>query len=190
MRRTLSALLVVLIGLEPAWLQAQQAGAAGANPQSPRPQARAVSTAQPASADVPDIDALGMSFERIKRLLADRPPSSSQSPLKLNYYVEVVALAPRLQLFTREELAPTGAIPWGAPTHADIVNLLTPIEFRSPTVPISSLAIVGIMKLAKWQAERMKRQKAEEDRRKRDDEERKRQKALEDSGLVVVKPPR
>jgi len=190
MRRILAALLVVLIGLQPAWLHAQQAGAAGAQAQSPRVQTPAASTPQSASTDVPDIDALGMSFERIKRLLADRPPSNSQSLLKLHYYVEVVALAPRLQLFTREELAPTGVIPWGAPTHADIVNLLTPVEFRSPSVPISSLAIAGIVKLVQWEAARMKRKKAEEDRKKRDEEELKRQKALQDSGLVVVKPPK
>jgi hypothetical protein len=190
MRRILAALLVLLIGLQPALLHAQQAGAAGAQAQSPRAQTPTASTPQSALTDVPDIDALGVSFERIKRLLADRAPSENKSPLKLNYYVEVVALAPRLQLFTREELAPTGVIPWGAPTHADIVSFLTPVEFRSPTVPVSSLAILGIMKLAEWEAGRVKRKKAEEDRKKRDEEERKRQQALQDSGLVVVKPPK
>ena len=136
---------------------------------------------------MPDIEALGVSFDRIKRLLADRAPTADKNGLKLNYYVEVVALAPRLQLFTREELAPRGVIPWGAPTHADIVNLLTPVEFRSPRVDVGSLAILGLIKLAQWEAERMKRYRAEEDRRKRNEEERRRQKALEESGLVVVK---
>jgi hypothetical protein len=191
MQRILAALLVLLIGLQPTLLHAQQSGAASAQAQSPRAQTPAASTSQSAPTDVPDIDALGVSFERIKRLLADRAPSENKSPLKLNYYVEVVALAPRLQLFTREELAPTGGpIPWGPPTHADILSLLTPIEFRSPTVPVSSLAILGIMKLAEWEAARMKRIKAEEERKKRDEEERKRQKALQESGLVVVKPPK
>jgi len=187
MRRILATLLVFLTGLQPALLYAQQEGAQA---QSPPAQTPAPSTPQSASTDVPNIDALGVSFERIKRLLADRAPSDTRSPLKLNYYVDVVALAPRLQLFTREEVAPTGVIPWGAPTHADILNLLTPVEFRSPRVPVGSLVILGIMKLAEWEAARMKRYRAEEDRKKRNEEERKRQKALEDSGVVVVKPPK
>jgi len=186
MRRILSALLAFMIGIQPALLRAQQPGADGqqAIPQGPK---TAQSASPPAAGAVPDIDALGVSFDRIKRLLADRAPTANQNGLKLNYYVEVMALAPRLQLFTREELAPRGVIPWGAPTHADIVNLLTPIEFRSPRVDVGSLAILGIIKLAQWEAERMKRYKAEEARRKQNEDERRRQKALEESGLVIVK---
>lgn len=189
MRRTLSALLAFMIGVQPAFLRAQQAGADGqpAIPQAPK---TAESASPPAARAVPDIDALGVSFDRIKRLLADRAPTANKNGLRLNYYVEVVALAPRIQLFTREDLAPRGVVPWGAPTHADIVNLLTPVEFRSPRVDVGSLAILGIMKLAQWEAERMKRFRAEEDRRRRNEEERRRQKALEESGLVIVKTPK
>jgi len=189
MRRTLTILLASVIGIQPALLHAQQPGAVGqqAPPEAQTPSASASQTTSP---NVPDIDALGVSFDRIKRLLADRAPSENKSGLKLNYYVEVVALAPTIQLFTREELAPRGVIPWGGPTHADIVNLLTPIEFRSPRVDVSTLAILGIMKLAQWEADRMKRYKADEARRKENEEERRRQKALEESGLVVIKPPK
>ena len=190
MRRVLTALLVSLIGLQPAMLHARQAGAPAAQASPSRPQTPAPSNPPSASTAVPDIDALGVSFDRIKRLLADRAPSENTSPLKLNYYVEVVALAPRLQLFTPQDLAPTGIIPWGAPTHADIVRLFTPVAFSSPRMPVGSLVVLGIMKLAEWEAARIKRYNAEEDRRKRNEEERKRQKALEDSGLVIVKPPK
>ena len=191
MRRILAALLVLLIGLQPVLLHARQALAADAQPaQSPGGPTPAASSPQSAPAAVPNIDALGVSFDRIKRLLADRAPSNSKSPLKLNYYVEVMALAPRLELFSREELSPSGPIPWGPPNHADIVSLLTPVEFRSPRVPVSSLAILGIMKLAEWDAARAKRFQEEQERLKRNEEERKRQKALEDSGLVVIKPPK
>ncbi|MEI6669355.1 MAG: hypothetical protein WCP29_14480 [Acidobacteriota bacterium] len=188
MRRTLAIQLVLLIGLQPAWLSARQADPQAA--QTPRSEGRprsASPTQPPVGADS-DIAALGMSFDRIKRILADQAPSTGKTPLKLNYYVEVVALAPIIQLFSREDLAPTGPMPWGAPTHADIVRQLTPVAFRSPGVPIGALAIVGIMKLAQWEAARARRQKAEEDRRQRDDEERARQKALQESGLIVKHP--
>jgi hypothetical protein len=190
MRRMMAALLVLLVGLQPTALLAQQAAQSPAPASAPLtpPQVPATQAA-PSSKDVPDINALGVSFDRIKQLLGEKKPTDDKNGLKLNYYVEVVALAPRLQLFTREELAPGGGVvPWGAPTHADIVNMLTPIEFRSPRVDVSSLAILGIMKLAQWEAERMKRYKAEEARRKQNEEERRRQKALEESGLVIVKP--
>ena len=201
MRRTLAAFLTLVIGLQPALLLAQQPVADKRQLPSEAPQTASTQPSQPAQAQppattsapqpaqsaVPDIDALGISFDRIKRLLADRAPTENKSGLKLNYYVEVVALAPTIQLFTREDLSPRGVIPWGAPTHADIVRLLTPVEFRSPRVDVGSLAILGIMKLAQWEAARMKRHKAEEERRKRNEEERRRQKALEESGLVIIK---
>ena len=190
MRRVLAALLVLLTGLQPALLHAQPAGAANGQTPPSRTQAPAASTPQSALADQPDIEALGLSFDRIKRLLADRAPSDKKSPLKLNYYVEVVALAPRLQLFTPEDLAPGGIVPWGAPTHADIVRLFTPVAFSSPRMPVGTLVVLGIMKLAEWEAARVARYKAEEERRRNNEAERLRQKALEDSGLVVVKTPK
>jgi hypothetical protein len=187
MRRILAAMLVVLIGVQPSLLRAQQSSEAGAPRPSPPPQTPGTSTPQSAATGVPDVAALGLSFDRIKRLLADRAPSETKSTLKLNYYVEVVALAPRIQLFTREDLAPRGVVPWGAPTHADIVRILTPVEFRAPTVPIGSLAVLGILKLVEWETARMKRQKAEDERAKRNEDERKRQKALEGTSAIIVK---
>lgn len=191
MHRVLAALLVLVVGVQPALLHARQVDATGAQAQPLQVRTPASPTPQTPSTSVPDIEALGLSFDRIKRLLADRAPSQNKSPLKLNYYVEVVALAPTIELFTREELAPgAGVIPWGPPTHADIVRLLTPIEFRSPRVDVSSLAILGIMKMAQWEAARVKRYQAEQERLERNEAERRRQKALEDSGLVIVKSPK
>jgi hypothetical protein len=191
MRRTLAALLVVLlaIGLGPSVALAQRSGTPVASAPPSDGQAQASPARPTASAGAPDIDALGVSFDRIKRLLADRAPSGTKSALKLNYYVEVMALAPTIQLFTREDVAPgRGVIPWGAPTHGDIVSLLTPVEFRSPRVPVSALVIQSIIKLAQWDAARVARYKAEQERLRVNEEERRRQKALEESGLVVAKP--
>jgi hypothetical protein len=68
------------------------------------------------------------------------------------------------------------------------VSLLTPVEFRSPRVPVSALVIQSIIKLAQWDAARVARYKAEQERLRVNEEERRRQKALEESGLVVAKP--
>jgi 1,4-dihydroxy-6-naphthoate synthase len=189
MRRVLAALVAFVVGVQPGLLLAQSGGAAATAPSSQSKSTVASSPATLSSKPVPDIDAMGVSFDRIKRMLGDRPPSDDKQGLKLNYYVEVMGLAPAIQLFTPQDLAPTGRIPYAAPTHRDILDVLTPIQYRSPSIPVGSLAIAAIIKLAQWEANRVKRLKAEDERKLREDEERRRQKALEESGLVVIKPP-
>ena len=154
-------MLAFFIGLEPSLLLARQAGAAS----SPPPAAAAGPPA-------PSLEAMGISFERVKRELGDRAPSTNETPLKLNYYVEVTALAPRIVLFTPQELT-AGPVPGGPPTHWEMVAHVTRPEFRSPSVPISSLAIMAVAKLVQWEADRLKRKKAEEELRKRNEELRK-----------------
>ena len=121
----------------------------------------------------PSVESMGVSFDRIKRELRQRPPSTAEGLLKLDYYVEVMALAPQIELFTPEQWS-MGPAPGGPPTHWDMVNdVFTRPEFRSASVPIGSIAIMGLVKLAQWQARVDKRRKAEEERRKRNDELRK-----------------
>jgi hypothetical protein len=157
MRRTLAVCLTISLATPP-----MAAGAA----QSPPPQAGPVRA-------TPSIESLGVSFERIKRELGEKPPSSHRTPLKLDFYVEVTAFAPRIQLFTPEELR-AGPVPGGPPTHWEMVDTLwTKPEFRAPAVPISSLAIMGIAKLIQWQAQQAKKRKAEEERQRNLEELRK-----------------
>ncbi len=165
MRTALVVLLALAIGLQPVLVCADaQTQTSGGNPRPPDqkspPETR------------PSVEALGLSLDRIKRELGDRPATPDENGLKLDFYVEVFALAPPIPIFQPGELT-TGPVPWGAPTHADILNVVTPQAFRSPTVPISSLAIMGIAKLIQMEADRAKRRKAEEERRKRNEELRK-----------------
>jgi hypothetical protein len=161
MRRALVSLLAFVIGLEPALLQSQQAGAAPGQP--------------PASATGPpeaSLDAMGISFQRIKRELGDRAPSTNATPLRLNYYVEVTALAPPILLFSPQELV-AGPVPGAPPTHWDMLAHVTRPEFRAPLVPVSTLAFIAVAKQAQWEADRRKRRKAEEALRARQEELRK-----------------
>jgi hypothetical protein len=182
MQRVLAWVLACLVGFQPAMLWAQAGGAPGAQgaPAAQRPAA----TAQ---APPPSIDALGVSFERIKRGLRLAPASTAKTPLKLEFYVEVQGIAPPILIFQPGELA-TGPVPYGAPTHSDILDLFTPIEFKSPTVPISSIAIMGIQKLLAWESNRARERRAEEARQKRIEAERLRQQKLKES--LVVSPPK
>jgi hypothetical protein len=182
MRRVLACVLACLVGLQPAIVWAQQ-GAAGSSsvsqPKSPPDPAQ--------NQPPPSFDSLGVSFERIKRGLRLTPASTAKTPLRLEFYVEVQGTAPSILLFQPGELA-TGPVPYGAPTHSDILDLFTPIEFKSPTVPISSIAIMGLAKLIQWETNRARERRAEEARQKRIDAERLRQQRLKES--IVVSPPK
>jgi hypothetical protein len=158
MRRRVAILLVASLAGQPLLLAAQAPASAS--------QQSIVRISEP----LPTVEALGVSFDRIKRELHVVPASTSKAPLKLDYYVEVLGIAPTIQLFTPEELR-GGPVPGGAPTHAEMLReVWTKPEFKAPSVPISSIAIMGIMKLAQWQAEQAKKRKAEAERKAREEE--------------------
>ena len=182
MRRVLACVLACLVGLQPAIVWAQQGAAGSASGAQPKPPPAPTQNQPP-----PSFDDLGVSFERIKRGLRLTPASTAKTPLRLEFYVEVQGTAPPILLFQPGELA-TGPVPYGAPTHSDVLELFTPIEFRSPTMPLSTIAIMGIQKLLAWESNRAREQRAEDARQKRIEAERLRQQRLKES--LVVSPPK
>jgi hypothetical protein len=183
MRRVLACVLACLVGLQPAAVRAQQGSAPGTSAtQTPAPPAR-----DDSGQGVPSIDSLGLSFARIKRELRMLPPSTVKTPLKLEYYVEVQGLMPPLPIFRPGELT-TGPVPYGAPTHSDMMDHVTPEAFKSGTVPVSGLAIMGIAKLIQWEAQRAREERLAKKRQAEIDEERERQRRLKES--LVAGPPK
>ena len=178
MRRVLATVLACLVGLQPAAVGARQGSTPGA----------AAAQTQPAPAHaVPSVESLGMSFDRIKRELRILPPSTAPTALKVEYYVEVQGLMPALPLFRPGELT-TGPVPLGAPTHWDMMDHVTPLAFKSPTIPVSAIAIMGIQMLLKWEVARAREERLAKKRQAELDEERERQKRLKAS--LVVSPPK
>lgn len=94
---------------------------------------------QEASAPV-DPAKLGVSLEHIRIQLAVKPAAKT-SGLKIQETIEVVGVAPKIELWNPEtaKLA-TGPVPWGAPTHRDFIDLVTPKEFK--TYPMDMNALV------------------------------------------------
>ncbi|MBI1875385.1 MAG: hypothetical protein HYZ58_10700 [Acidobacteria bacterium] len=99
--------------------------------------------AAPAAAQEPpaqntklDVDELPISIDRIQRKLA-QAPSSSQSALKLEFYVEVVGRAPRIDVFGSFDVR-NGPVPRAGVTHRDFLDLVTPQEFRSPPMDLTA----------------------------------------------------
>ena len=87
---------------------------------------------------------LPVSLERIKRKLAQVPPSQ-EFLLRLDYYVEVHGSAPQLDIFEGFDLH-AGPVPFSAPTHNEMIRHVTPQEFRPPVVPL----LAPLDALIKW----------------------------------------
>ena len=142
MRRLVAALVGVAVAITPAAMLAQA------------PATSSTTTAPPAAPAI-DANALGVSLSSIsRRLQADaRARSEGDSPLKLEYFVDVYGTAPALRFFTGQDLR-YGAVPMSPPTHADMLFQLTPQEFRSPRVDVLGLATAaagaGTRKLEDW----------------------------------------
>jgi hypothetical protein len=119
--------------------------------------AQTIATETPAAAI--DANALGVSLSRISRRLAAESQARSQgaSPLNLEFHVDVYGTAPRLRFFTGEDLV-YGAVPGSAPTHRDMLNLVTPQAFRSPRVDflgmLTGVAMYGAKKVQQWDYDR------------------------------------
>ena len=86
---------------------------------------------------------LPVSLERIKRKLAQLGPAQS-SLLRLDYYVEVHGQAPKIDVLQGFDVH-SGPVPYGAPTHAELLGLILPPESRTPPLFLSSeIDIIGL----------------------------------------------
>jgi hypothetical protein len=121
--RVVASLLIVLLAL-PAGASAQQAQAV-------------------------DASKMGVDLARIKRELAEAPAQpESTEPLRLRFTVEVVATAPKIDFMG--DFKAEGPLPYGSPTHDEVLNVLTPQEFNSPVIPFSGLAMLAAQKLSQF----------------------------------------
>ncbi len=77
---------------------------------------------------------LPVSLERIKRQLERLPVAKSeQDVLRLNFYVRVYGRAPKVNVFEGFDMH-NGPVPYAAPTHATMRDIMTPVEFSTPAV--------------------------------------------------------
>ena len=107
--------------------------------------------AENASAGQDAIDAtrLPVRLERIHRELKQATVREELDGLNLRYVIEVYGQAPRLIVFTKEDNLTSGPVPYGAPTHQEMIDHVTPREYRAPAADFSALM--------RWLAERAKK---------------------------------
>ena len=96
-----------------------------------------------------DVDRLPIDLSRIQRELKQSQDREERDGLNLRYHIQVVGLAPPIDLFIEGENLLTGPVPYGAPTHREVVDHITPLPFRSPIMDFGALI--------RWLADREKK---------------------------------
>lgn len=77
-----------------------------------------------------DITRLPIDLKRIEQRFRQGQIREERDGLNLRYFVEVFAKAPNLVLLTKEDNLVYGPVPRTAPTHRDMLDMMTPREFR------------------------------------------------------------
>jgi hypothetical protein len=130
--RAATVVLLVLGLAAPAWAQ----------------QGRDRAERQPSEATI-DVSRLPVNLQRIQRELRQSTVTEHREGLNLRYQIEVFGRAPEVRLFTPEDNLSVGPVPYGAPTHQEIIRHITPKEFSSPVMDFSALT--------RWLAQKAKK---------------------------------
>ena len=86
-----------------------------------------------------DVSRLPINLQKIIRELKQSTVKEERDGLNLRYSVEVFGQSPPLVFFTREDNLTTGPVPYGAPTHREMIEHVTPREYRAPAADFSAL---------------------------------------------------
>ena len=87
-----------------------------------------------------DVGKLPVNLSRIQKQLQQSNVREERDGLNLRYFVPVYGQAPRIDIFpNREPGLFTGPPPYGAPTHRQMIDQVTPQEYRAPAADFSSL---------------------------------------------------
>lgn len=86
-----------------------------------------------------DVSKLPLNLARIQRELRKTVEREELDGKVLRYNIDVFAQTPPVVLFTPEDDLRWGPVPFSAPTHQDMLNIVTPQEFRSPVMNFGNL---------------------------------------------------
>ena len=87
-----------------------------------------------------DVSRLPLDLERIQRKLQASSIREERQGLNLHYVVEVYGRAPAIVFFGPKDNLLYGPVPYGAPTHRDMIEHVTPREYRTPVADLGALA--------------------------------------------------
>jgi hypothetical protein len=85
-----------------------------------------------------DVGRLPIDLGRMERQFRRTTIREERDGLNLRYFVDVYAKAPAIVLITPEDNVVYGPAPYGAPTHREMVQMMTPREFRASGMMLGS----------------------------------------------------
>jgi hypothetical protein len=112
--------------------------AALAAAQQPAPNRAATATAAAQPAEV-NVNQLPVDLSRIQRRLRAETARQTDNYMNLRFFVDVYAPAPPIILFTPQDNLQMGPVPYGGPTHREVIRQITPQEHSAPAADFSSL---------------------------------------------------
>ena len=95
--------------------------------------------AAPAAATEIDVSRLPIDLRRIEKNFRQTTIREQRDGLNLRYFVDVYAKAPAIVLFTKEDNLLFGPVPYGGPTHSEMLQMITPQEHSAPPADIGAL---------------------------------------------------
>jgi len=96
-----------------------------------------------------DVKRLPIDLTKVTTQLRQSAATESHNALHIRYTVDVYGQAPRIELFTRQDNLTSGPVPYGAPTHREFIEHVTPIEYRAPAANLGALIAWLTQKAAK-----------------------------------------
>ena len=95
--------------------------------------------AQPPQQTRVDATKLPVNLDRLQRKVQESVAREQNTGFTLHYTVDVFAPAPRIQLFQPDDNLRFGTPRYAIPTHQEMMDIVTPQEFRSPIMDFSNL---------------------------------------------------
>ena len=98
-------------------------------------------SAPPPKAEAPavDVSQLPVSISRLQRHLRRSAIRDESVGLNLRYVIDVFGQAPPIVFLPPDSNIVFGPVPYGAPTHADLLRHITPQEYRAPAADLGAL---------------------------------------------------
>jgi hypothetical protein len=96
-----------------------------------------------------DVSRLPINLEKIQRELRQSSIREERDGLNLRYIIDVYGQAPPIELFGPTDDLVYGPVPNTAPTHREMIEHVTPKEYRAPAADFSALL--------RWLADRSKK---------------------------------
>jgi hypothetical protein len=78
-----------------------------------------------------DVSRLPVDMQRIRQRARENQVREQRNGLNLQYFIDVFAKAPTIVILTKQDNLMYGKVPGSAPTHSDMLEMMTPREYRN-----------------------------------------------------------